>query len=164
MTTDLERLKVWMKANGHDSKSLSKALGYYRDAAKNILNGTLPINQSFKCRFLSISESLPFELFGINLSDGWRESEIYPAQYDAHLAVAKARRRDELPPASTYKCHGCNNQARRYHHQSYHPDDHLCIVPLCDSCHSKAHWGSLNITFGVVPTSVGIIRISIASL
>lgn len=167
MSTELDRLKAWMERNGydHDGARLSEAMNYRANIVGGTLLGKRPIGVSFKWRFSRrIGESASLEVFGISFSGYLTEKEATPSQYAAHQAVARARARGELLPASSYPCHGCNKPADRHHHQSYHPNDHLCVVPLCHSCHGKVHWGRLDVTFGVVPTAVGLIRIAIAGL
>jgi hypothetical protein len=87
----------------------------------------------------------------------------YP-EYAANRAIATEKRHGRMLHATAYKCHACNKQARLYHHTSYLPGDRLAVVPLCDSCHRKANGRGLNVTYGVVPTHVGLIRIAIAGL
>lgn len=171
MDTELERLKAWMERNGHDDQSfaqvMSKPFGRL-GATLNVLNGKKPITQAFRFRFLLHFGRLSLlEVFGIdstNFGEGLADRDWYPEKYAAHKAVAKAIGRGELLPAKEYKCHACSKQARQHHHQSYHPNDHLCVVPLCQSCHAKANHGTLDVTFGVVATRAGVIRIAIAGL
>lgn len=67
------------------------------------------------------------------------ERDTQPEQYAAHKAVIKAVAAGELLPAKSYKCDSCGNQAEQWHHPSYHPDDHLNVVPLCRKCHRQHH-------------------------
>jgi transcriptional regulator with XRE-family HTH domain len=92
-----------------------------------------------------------------------RDKHVYPEKYAARLAVANAINHGKLHPASFYKCHGCDQQAQQWHHESYLPEDRLCVVPLCRSCHSSHHSGRKPLSFGVVPTQVGLIRLAISN-
>lgn len=80
------------------------------------------------------------------------------AQRQVNLAVKAGR----LLPIKSRKCHGCDKQAHFYHHQSYRPENSLCVVPLCASCHRLIHTERKVLNFGVVPTHVGLVRIAIA--
>lgn len=81
----------------------------------------------------------------------------------ANSAISRAVHRGNMLPAKAYKCAGCNEKAKDFHHASYHKEDWLCVVPLCRSCHQFVHQSDRQITFGVVPTAVGLIRIAIAN-
>lgn len=81
----------------------------------------------------------------------------------ANIAISRAIKRGHLAPAKTHKCHGCNEQAKDYHHCSYREDDYLCVMPLCRKCHQQVHQSGREIEGGVVPTAVGLVRIAIAS-
>jgi hypothetical protein len=162
--TKLERLRTWIEQNGYDGDSLSRALGYAVNMAEAILTEKHQLGISFIWRFnRTFGRELTQQLFDTSFTGQYFvERDITPDQYAAHAAVSAARRNKLLPAATAHVCHGCNKQANQYHHQSYHPDDHLCVVPLCHSCHTKTHRGSLSLTFGVVPTAVGLIRIAVA--
>ncbi len=88
---------------------------------------------------------------------------------NAYAAVRKALKTGELLRPSAYPCHVCHQPACDYHHASYRADDVLCVVPLCRKCHRHLRPFSVSGTqitpdFGVVPTSVGLVRIAIAGL
>lgn len=164
MDTDLDRLKAWIEANDYGNKSLSHALDYSGDCVSGVVSGKVAINHSFKQRFgrtfgrealdaiFQVAPVLPtLESFG-----NWQEHG------KAHGAVAKEIRTGKMPHPTNLKCHGCNKQAQLYHHESYHPDYRLCVTPLCRTCHRRHHTGKRKLTFGVVPTQVGLIRIAIA--
>lgn len=87
-----------------------------------------------------------------------------PEQYAAVKAVYDEVYRGRMLPPKAHKCHGCNRQAIDHHHASYKEQDRLCVVPLCRSCHTRIHRGTLVLTFGIVPTAVGLIRIAIAGM
>jgi hypothetical protein len=161
----LEKLHAWMERNGYSAVALNDALGYDRNSAAKIIAGERPIHRSFIWRFnRAFGNEASNEVFGETFSSpAWSDREIYPGRGEAQRAVARAREHGELKPASWHKCATCDKQAVQYHHQSYLPADHLCVVPLCHSCHGKAHWKTLNLPLGVVPTHVGLIRIAISS-
>lgn len=151
-----------MAANGYDSEDLATRLGYSTNWVANIINGRRPIGLGLQGRFVAAFGQAEYEnIFGVMRHVGQAMNRL-PEQTVAQMAVNDAVNNGALPHQSSLKCHGCNKQARDYHHASYHPNDRLCVVPLCRSCHRRVHFGSLNLTFGVVPTSVGLIRIAIA--
>lgn len=155
MSTEFERLKVWMDANGHDAISLQKALST-RFSLKYVVSGMRHISDGLRCRFRdTFGDSAFAVIFG-------NDRDEYLARYAAQLAVLRAVTKGHLLPAKTHGCHGCNKQAHSYHHESYAPEDRLCVVPLCRSCHRRHHIGTKRLDFGIVPTSVGLIRIAIA--
>lgn len=83
----------------------------------------------------------------------------------AGSAVARLKARKLLKPASAYPCVVCYAQAEDYHHPSYRPDDRYCVIPLCTKCHYHVHRSNLQLPrLGIVPTSVGLVRIAIAGL
>lgn len=92
-----------------------------------------------------------------------RSEEEIAQRQASHKAMSDAIWSGRIPFARDYQCRGCNRRAHAWHHQSYHPDDQLCVVPLCGSCHGRVHAGSLVLDFGVVPASIGLIRITIAT-
>lgn len=164
--TDVDRLKAWMDTNNYDSASLSKELGYLGDWIANVINGCRPIGYSLKWRFgEAFGESAFNQVFTNHYTDyAWKHQNRFPDQGLAQIAVSNAIRTGLLPHSSTQKCHGCDKQGQHYHHESYLPQDRLCVVPLCRSCHQRHHSGRARLTFGVVPTSVGVVRIAIAGL
>lgn len=167
MDSDLERLKTWMAENGFDAQSLIETMREPRPGTVlNMLNGKNPISQPFKFRFWhQFGHKALAEVFGINaenFSKVLSERDWFPDRYAAHRALTEAIKQGVMQPANTYKCHGCDKQAQHYHHESYAPKDHLAVVPLCRKCHQQHHGGRRRLTFGVVPTSVGVIRIAIA--
>ena len=169
MATELERLKMWMQKTGFDTKTLAEATGVGYNALYKMISDRRHISDNFKYRFgNAFGFDLAFSIFDDTLKKKephpLAEQNVYPAQYAAHRAVGKAQRDGELQPANKYKCLGCDEQAEHWHHPSYHPDDHLSVVPLCRACHGKAHSDKDEIPFGVVPTAVGVVRIAIAEL
>lgn len=68
----------------------------------------------------------------------------------ARSAVARAIRRGDLLPAWMLPCDVCGTSSIEldpgnralgvidYHHEDY--ADPLAVVPMCRSCHMKAHW------------------------
>lgn len=165
MTTELERLKAWMDLKGYDSASLSAALEYGRDWLANILNGSRPIRYGLHVRFCAVFGVAEYvSIFSASTKHLGVAMNRFPEQTMAQMAVVYAVQRGTLAPAHTHKCHGCDKQAQQFHHESYHPNDRLCVVPLCRSCHRQHHTGRKVLTFGVVPTSVGLVRIAIAGL
>ena len=164
MTTDLERLKAWMAENGHDTASLTAALAYRHGGIAKILRGRREIKNGFYMRFAAVFGDEVFrQVFGDKPKEGSRLLNRFPEQTLAQSVVGAEVQGGRLRPASTYKCHGCDNQAQQYHHESYAPADRLCVVPLCRSCHRLHHNGRKVLTLGVVPTAVGLIRIAIAT-
>lgn len=84
----------------------------------------------------------------------------------AHKAVKAAIIRGELPALSDALCARCFEPAKNYHHPSYRENDRLNVIPLCHDCHRKVHAHSeiaAEVERGVVITSVGMVRIAIAS-
>lgn len=93
-----------------------------------------------------------------------RTREDYVAQAKAGNAVSAAIHRGDMLSASAYLCVVCQKQAEDYHHPSYREEDRLCVIPLCTKCHIRHHRSGLQLPpLGVVPTSVGLIRIAIAT-
>ena len=166
MTKETKRLTMWMATNGHTSASLSQALGYKRDMIKQIIQGRKEISAKFIAVFIhALGEALGIEIFGAAASylPNRLPRDVYMAHRAAHRALTNAIKDGRLAPARSFKCHACNKPASGFHHASYHADDNLCVVPLCRSCHVRHHRSGLAITFGVVPTLVGTVRIAIAS-
>lgn len=159
MSTELERLKAWMAKHGYDAESLQKALGA-RFSLHYLLNGTsrfgLEIHNSLRSQFF---DTFGFDAYAEVFDTGFL---AYQPQYAAQTAVQAAKLRGDILPASAHKCYGCDNQADDYHHESYAKEDRLCVVPLCHKCHRNHHSGRKPLTFGVVPTAVGLIRIAIS--
>lgn len=166
MATDTDRLRDWMNANSYDNKSLSDALGYQGDNVTNVLNGTVAINHSFRQRFgHDFGRAALDAVFQDNpVPQCLTAYGNYQEHGKAHTAVGTEIRKGRMLHPSTLKCHGCPKQAQLYHHESYRPEDRLCVVPLCRMCHRQHHSGKKPLSFGVVPTSVGLIRIAIAGL
>lgn len=84
----------------------------------------------------------------------------------ARSAISNAVRVGKMPPADSHFCFICcacadEGAKMEYHHVDYSKP--LEVIPLCRSCHTKIHLGTLEPKFGVVSTSVGLIRISIAA-
>lgn len=50
MHNDRERLVNWMKANGHDVRSLAEKTGDTRTSVLQMVNGTRTVNSAFKWR------------------------------------------------------------------------------------------------------------------
>lgn len=57
----------------------------------------------------------------------------------ARKAVHTMIAHGQLLSANQYPCAVCGETARDHHHPSYHEDDYLKVVPLCRSCHVRAH-------------------------
>lgn len=65
---------------------------------------------------------------------------LHPEVRNAHNAVQYAIRTGRLPHISQVKCKQCGEQATEYHHfKGYESQHRLDVIPLCDSCHTKAH-------------------------
>lgn len=134
MATDLDRLKAWMEKNGHTARSLRTAMGW-RDHLEYRFRLSHPIQRpvGFMIRFLDTFGDEAFdEIFG---ADGKDSMAKYAAMLDVQIAVRKGI----LPKISTCSCHNCGKQANSYHHPSYHKDDRLFVIPLCDKCHQRHH-------------------------
>lgn len=59
----------------------------------------------------------------------------------AHYAVASAVARGQMLAATSLACAQCGGRARQYHHHlGYAPEHRLAVIPLCSSCHTKAHF------------------------
>lgn len=157
--TDLERLKTWMVEHDIKASEMANEMRLTRSAVHLILAGKRNIGDGFKWKFREaygyIAAHFIFSDEDKNRSPHpLSEPVAHPEQYAAHRAVAVAILRGELLPAKAYKCHGCNKQAQQYHHESYHSNDHLCVVPLCQTCHRRHHSGHTHLTFGGIPTPV----------
>lgn len=168
MSAELERLKAWMERNGYTAQTLCEEMGYERLKIA-YFNGARALGPSFQWRFgRAFKHDALMEVFGLDIDDGeydkgYRESVWSPDRAAAHGALGYAVTSGKMPAAKKFKCHACDKPAVKHHHSSYHPGNHLCVTPLCESCHTKADRGSLNVDFGVVPTQVGLVRIAIAS-
>lgn len=158
-----DRIADFMQRHGYDFTSLSLALEYRDNWMESLLKTTRYIRSGFRTRFAAVFGIDEYnKIFGDDGKPLCAESHKYARQVFAQITVAKAIKRGELPHPTSLKCHGCNEQARQYHHESYELEDRLCVVPLCRSCHRQHHTGRKRLTFGVVPTSVGLVRIAIA--
>ncbi len=157
MTTERQRLKAWMEANGHDAKSLQKALGMAFRI--KFLDGGWPINDGFRYRFAdTFGDDTLLQITGVDVSDR-------VAQCAAQQAVAAAMYKGTLPRAKEFICQSCGKQAHSYHHPSYRRDSRLCVVPLCAKCHQRHHKSNMPLPhLGIVARPIGIIRIAIAGL
>lgn len=170
MTTELERLSGWMERNCISEEALRQGLRTSRSIAK-ILTGERPIYDAFRWYFgRGFGHEALLEVFDIDkcnddecFQPGRNQRLWRPEVYAAHIAVQAAIKNGQLLPARKFKCHGCDAQATEYHHESYLPEDNLCVVPLDRKCHRRHHTGRKRLTFGVVPTHVGLIRIAIAT-
>ena len=61
----------------------------------------------------------------------------------AHMRVAYAVKTGVIAPAAIQKCNDCENNAVLYHHYNgYSREATLDVIPLCKSCHAKAHNGN----------------------
>lgn len=139
MANDLERLKTWMTKSNYNGATLSLELGYSRDWMATIFKGERGIRDSFHRRFYAVFGSVEYmTAFGASAIE-----MDEPEKWMAQAAVSTAVQRGDLLPAKSYKCRACSNRAVHYHHQSYRLTDHLCVVPLCKSCHYKADRGKL---------------------
>lgn len=78
--------------------------------------------------------------------------------------VSHAVKRRRLPAIATCRCATCHSSAAEYHHPSYAADDRLNVIPLCRSCHRKAHIRSDTPTWGLVVLPIGVIRIAISQI
>lgn len=169
MTAMCERLRAWMKENGHTTKALADATGIKYSLMSQMVADKRRISESFKWKFgKAFGYNLAIALFAPegekNEPHPLCERIAEPEKYAAHKAIAKARRNGTLLAASECECHVCHRPAQQWHHPSYDPDDHLCVVPLCRSCHRKIHKGVIAPIFGIVATPIGILRIAIAGL
>jgi transcriptional regulator with XRE-family HTH domain len=157
VTAELDRLKAWMTASNMDARELAKQTGFSYPFVYRIMSGLRPASEKFKWAFFhAYGQDTAIQVFA------GEAKKDRPHIYQAQKALTKAVKDGKLLPASSYKCHACPKQAREFHHPSYHPDDYLCVVPLCSGCHRKADRGKLNVTYGVVPTRVGMVRIAIS--
>lgn len=158
MSTELDRLKTWMAENDIDARELARQTRCTYEYVYRILSGIRPAPEKFKWAFYhKYGEKALMSIF-MEPGDG-HGSHIY----EAHKAVNNAIKEGKLLPASAYKCCACDETAREHHHFSYHPDNYLCVTPLCSKHHRLADRGKLNIPLGVVPTAVGLVRIAIAT-
>ena len=57
----------------------------------------------------------------------------------AKSAVYTAIRDKRLSHPNTLKCRYCPEQAKHYHHPSYHIKQRLTIIPVCRKCHTNIH-------------------------
>lgn len=167
MTTELERLKAWMEKTGNTPQRLAWATCVSTGRIERILNGDYPMGERMKFTFglkfgrEALVSIFDFENPPVNHRD---HRDWYPERQAARRALSTAVRQGVLRPAKTHKCQACPEQAKHYHHPSYHSNDHLCVVPLCGSCHMKVHRAAMPLHLGLVPTFTGLIRIAIAGL
>lgn len=156
-----------MEQEGYNARTLAEKIGMSYNSVWKVLSGKRPIGSAFRCSFGdAFGMDFAVSFFGPlprQTKQGATPEFDYPIHHRAHQVVSKAIRDGILLPAASYKCHGCSEQAGDYHHESYAPEDHLCVIPLCKKCHNRHHTGRTRLTFGVVPTAVGVIRIAIAS-
>lgn len=62
-------------------------------------------------------------------------------QQQASSAVSYQVKKGNMPKISTCKCAECGKKAAHYHHANGYAKEHwLDVVPLCRSCHKKAHY------------------------
>lgn len=163
MTTDIDRLRAWMGHTGIDSKSLSSAMLYTRDLVEPVLAESRLIRDGFAWRFAgAFGEEAHNKVFGESLAGRAARCGVDAWYHIAHLSVTSAIQCGLLPHAKTHKCAGCDTRANLFHHESYHPTNMLCVVPLCISCHMLHHNGSKRLPLGIVPTRVGLVRIAIS--
>lgn len=163
MSTELDHLRTWMEHKGYDGLALSVAIGYRSDWFKTIFAGNRGVRRTVRARFIAIfGQEEYYRAFGVDAPvaiPNW-----VARQQMAHLVVSTAVQSGKLPQVSAMKCHGCPKNAQQYHHnEHYHPSDYLCVCPLCRKCHRQHHTGKKRLTFGVFPTSVGLVRIAIAT-
>lgn len=144
MTTDLDRLKAWMAQNGHDSQSLSKAVGYANNAARRILAEKVPVGLSFKWLFAkAFGDETAAAIFEFPVPSAARLGLFRPERDAAHRKVNWKMSREIIPPANQSCCCICRKrQAEHNHHPSYEVEEQLTVYPLCRSCHTKVHKGS----------------------
>jgi len=65
-----------------------------------------------------------------------------PRRIKARSASNHAIRNGTLKTPTAFQCQVCRTkQAEHYHHPSYKPEDYLKIVPVCQSCHVRIHFG-----------------------
>ena len=67
----------------------------------------------------------------------YRETEKGKEARRARHAVSIAVRSGKIPKASDLLCETCSEPAVHYHHNSYAPENHLDVVPLCMTCHKR---------------------------
>lgn len=152
MATELERLKAWMGANGHDSKSLSRALGYHGDYARRIVTGKKSVGRSFRWLFArAFGDELAESIFDEPISADSTNygPDAHPERIAASRAVQLVNGKKRVRPAHLCKCFICGEQAQHNHHPSYAPEYHFFVVPLCRSCHTKVHLGTIELDLGV---------------
>lgn len=157
MATDKHRLLAWMNKTGYDREQLERTLGM-RFSLKFVLGGANRIPNSLYCRFRDTFGETAFEeVFGSDRKDHF-------ARHAAWLATLEAMSKGILPRAKECNCHHCSKPAQCHHHPSYHPDDRLCVVPLCFKCHMSHHKSGMELRpMGIVVTPIGILRIAIAT-
>lgn len=146
--------------------------GYYcKECRRNVVNASY---QRHKLETLSRAkmyrDSKRQEIRSRDKAYYLASRERRPHQYNpsigrADKAASDALKRGALPPLASQYCVVCMQPAQVYHHQSYHQDDRLCVVPACRSCHIRLnlHRTKGNESFGIVPTRNGLIRIAIAT-
>lgn len=61
----------------------------------------------------------------------------FPERVRANYLVNRAVRTKQIPPVKERACDCCGEAARHYHHPDYSKP--LEVVPLCESCHRRAH-------------------------
>lgn len=163
MTTEGERLKAWMIARKYSAAALARRLDYGGNALSDVMNGVRRASFGLKFKFERVfGDEITAQIFDPEPPRKPRQPPI--GQREAHKALTNAIKDGVLPPATTFRCHGCNKQGKDFHHASYHPGNRLCVVPLCRSCHRQHHYGSKPMTFGVIALPIGIVRIAIAGL
>lgn len=147
MTTELERLKLWLDHNGHDVEELHKKFPGH--GFRNVVNGKRPIYPSFRWYFgREFGNDALREVFDIDLGGdrtcfvaGKQERLWNKDRYAANVAVQRAVLDGLLSPAKSHQCHnpGCDRKATEYHHPSYAPEARLRVIPLCRTCHRRHH-------------------------
>src|SRR5688572_24292537 len=142
MTTESERLIAWLSKQGYTVHSLLVAMRYEKAPIGPCLRGEKPFYAYFIWRFAQkFGVETALHLFDVPehqaalLGQDYSDYRFFPEKTAARAAVNKAVTLGEMPPIKSCKCHGCDKQADVYHHESYHLDDQLNVVPLCRSCH-----------------------------
>jgi phage FluMu protein Com len=64
----------------------------------------------------------------------------YPEKHDANHAINYAVKIGQCLSPINLKCQHCGKQAKEYHHPNGYEREHwFDVIPLCRSCHIKAH-------------------------
>ncbi len=65
-----------------------------------------------------------------------------PGMYYAHGRIGSLIQMGKMKPAKELQCSHCPDQARVYHHPNGYEGKNITdVIPLCQFCHMKAHFG-----------------------